>query len=92
LLVHHENNTNALVNSHGSANCGENFWQLWENVAQSSDMDSAKQYAIQATRFMTRQMVATTDITAQNLKMYAKHLKHVIANLEDEEEAEEQDG
>ncbi|KAJ4367064.1 hypothetical protein N0V83_007594 [Neocucurbitaria cava] len=85
IVTNHKENVEAMINWHGTAICGDSLWQLWENVAESPDMDAAKQFALQGARFLAKRMVATTDITTRNLDAYVEILKKSLKDIDDEE-------
>jgi len=97
IIQHHRDNMDVLIDHHGTATSANSLHQLWENVGQSPDTDAAKHFVIQASRYMAKEMVAGSDITAKNLAAYVGLMRQSLKALEggegeDVDEVQEQDG
>jgi hypothetical protein len=88
----HRSNMDAIINWHGTALCGDNLWQIWENVGESPDTDAAKQFVLQAMRYTAREMIAKSEVTTTNLESYMQLIKKGMADLSDEGEEDAASG
>ncbi|KAH6883419.1 hypothetical protein BKA58DRAFT_465241 [Alternaria rosae] len=74
-----------IVDYHGTEACPDNLHDLWENVGNSPDTDSAK--------FFAKEIVAKCDVTTKNLEEHIKMCKQALkdlANVSDEPDKEDE--
>ncbi|KAL1798089.1 hypothetical protein ACET3X_002126 [Alternaria dauci] len=75
ILDAHQASLPDLVDFHGATMSGEDLHQMWENVAQSSDRESAKEFLLQTSRYMVKELLAKYTVTEGMMENYMSMLQ-----------------
>jgi len=77
----HNDSLTGIVDYHGTAASPDNLDDLWEAAGNSPDTDGAKFFALQASRFFAKEVIAKYNVTTKNLEIYINMCKKAVKDL-----------